>query len=269
MACGIRKNESYSRKSFKRIQRNEKVPKQILMFPILEWNSFLVWLYMYWRDIPVNEAYLSGRSRIGCWACPERSLKEFKILERTHPTIMSNFKNILLKYAQKNNIENINDWIDFGKWRLRATKYDKKFIRSSPLCSQNQQILYKINDISKVSKIIEFLKVFGDYEEIGKIKLIKNHQMEISIIGDNVRVGFFDSTKKMKKLFVRQFSKALNCIDCGACIGNCKKGALNTINKRLHISNNCDHCLKCISSKNLRKGCISLNYSKNLTLVNI
>ena len=69
------------------------------MFPILEWNSLLVWLYMSRKNIPVNEAYLAGRSRIGCWACPERRLKEFDRLFKTHPQLHGRLEKMLRNYA--------------------------------------------------------------------------------------------------------------------------------------------------------------------------
>jgi len=267
VATGIRKNESYSRRNFQRVQRNDKVPKQVLMFPILNWNSLLVWLYIYWKKIPINEAYLQGRSRIGCWPCPERRPKEFKILERTHPKLWDKYKSALFNYAKLNGIFDIDNWINSGNWRLRTTSYNKKYIKASSLCSQYEQILYKISDVKKIDEIIEFLKVFGDIKNIGTLKKIHNNFIDISIIKNNIRVGFIHSSNIYKKLFEFQLERALNCIGCGACVSHCKIGALKILEGKLRITSDCIHCLECLKTTGLRKGCVSLNYKKNQILV--
>jgi len=263
MANGIRKNESYTRKEYARIQTNDIIPKQILMFPILEWNSLLVWLYTFWKKIPINEAYLSGRSRIGCWACPERRPKEFNILERTHPQLYNKLGSLLRKYAETHEIYDIEEWIQTGKWRFRASKYKKKYIKARKLCSTYNQELYNIIDKAKMPDVIEFMKVFGDVIQFSSVTKIKNHNLDISFIGRNIRVSFYDSSLSLKKRFEQVLEKALNCIGCGACIGSCKKGALSIQNNKLRISSKCNFCLECTSSNGLRKGCIALNYKKN------
>jgi len=267
MANGIRKNESYTREEYARIQTNDAIPKQILMFPILEWNSLLVWLYTFWKKIPINEAYLSGRSRIGCWACPERRPKEFSILERTHPGLYSKLESMLRKFAETHGLYDIDEWIRNGKWRFRASKYNKKYVKTKKLCSTFNQEMYKISDKSKMPDIIEFMKIFGNIDQTTSITNIKNHHLDISFIGRNIRASFYDSSSNHKKRFERVLEKALNCISCGACIGSCKNGALAIVDKKLRVSKKCTHCLDCLSSNGLRKGCIALNYKTNQNLI--
>lgn len=264
MASGVRKNESPSRGTYSRIQVNDKIPNQLLMFPILEWNSLLVWLYTFWKKIPINEAYLYGRSRIGCWACPERRLKEFNKLTRTHPQLWIKLKNMLLNYGKNNGINNVTNWIELGKWRFRASKYDKKYVKSQNLCSMNNEILYIFPDKNKMKNVIEFMKIFGPIKKKNKVKQIKNHQLELSIITNNLRIKY--TNEKARSIFELQLKKALNCIGCGACIGSCERRAIHIRNNFLHISDNCNHCLKCINN-GLRKGCISLNYKTEQLLI--
>ena len=263
MASGIRKNESNSRNTYSKIQINDKIPKQLLFFPIFEWNSLLVWLYIFWKKIPINEAYQVGRSRIGCWACPERRSKEFSKLKRTHPNLWKKLSDTLYIYAKNNNIENVDDWINFGKWRFRASKYNKSYIKTQKLCSQYDQILYKINEDCNMEKIKEFLKVFGEKESTGKIFKIRNHFLEASIIGNNVRVSFNKPSSKIKNNFKSQIEKAVNCVNCGACLGICEIGAIKIVNHEIKISNECNHCLNCLNNNGLRNGCIALNYKKS------
>jgi len=267
MASGVRKNESFSRGTFSKIQVNGKIPNQLLMFPILEWNSLLVWLYTFWKKIPINEAYLFGRSRIGCWACPERRPKEFDRLSKTHPQLHGRLEAILRKYAIVNGIVNVDDWIYSGKWRLRATKYNKDYVKSRKLCSTFDQIIYDIGDKSKITQAIEFMKIFGDIQFRNGIFIIRTQDLDISFIGDKIRASFFDPSSKTKDLFERVLEKALNCINCGACVGSCKIGALQIIDDSLIVSEKCVHCLDCLTYRGLRKGCVSLNYNQKLTLI--
>jgi len=264
MVSGIRKNESHSRSEYSRIQRNVIIPKQLLMFPILDWNSLLVWLYMLWKKIPINQAYLSGRSRIGCWACPERRPKEFAKLKRTHPQLWERLKKMLTIYGKNNDITDITDWIEAGKWRLRASKYKKEYIKSKNLCSINDEVLYTIMNKDNMNNIIEFLKVFGKLERKKNLFYITNHSLECSIIKNNVRVIY--NQPEARQNFEHQLKKALNCIGCGVCVGFCERRAIYIRNNFLHISDNCIHCLKCINN-GLRKGCISLNYKTEQLLI--
>lgn len=94
--------------------------------------------------------------------------------------------------------------------------------------------------------------------------ILPGSTLQISIVGNRIRVEPNDGSNEVLRLFEQQLEKALNCIQCGACIGACKVGALQIQNKRIVISDDCTHCLECIRPKGLRKGCISLNYAPHL-----
>jgi phosphoadenosine phosphosulfate reductase len=269
VASGVRKNESNSRSKYYPIQVNKTIPKQILYFPILNWNSIDVWLYLFSKKIPINEVYLKGYSRIGCWLCPEKTLREFKKMERTHPKLVNDFYNYLKKFAAQNNVENAYDWINSGKWRYRVSRYNKSFINRESLCSIRQQYLYDIKDISRLSNIIEFMKVFGPIKKEGKLIKVTNHNLELSIIGNYIRVNYYSNNSKIIDEFEKQLEKAVNCMGCGACISNCEFGALSLKNGYIKISDNCKHCQKCIKNRGLRKSCISLNYKEKQQVINI
>jgi phosphoadenosine phosphosulfate reductase len=38
--------------------------------PILDWTSFEVWLYIYFNNLVINNAYKKGSQRVGCLCCP-------------------------------------------------------------------------------------------------------------------------------------------------------------------------------------------------------
>jgi len=119
-----------------------------------------------------------------------------------------------------------------------------------------------------MKQIKQFLKIFGKIEKTNLITRIMNSTSKISIVGNTIRVEPNDGSKEFLGLFEQQLEKAINCVQCGACLGVCKVGALQIQNHRIVISDDCTHCLECIRPKGLRKGCISLNYNSNLLSIN-
>jgi len=185
---GIRKKESNIRSRFKRIQRNKMIPKQILAFPILNWSSLDVWLYLLWKNIPYNNMYNHGFARIGCWACPEKSLRDFKLVETVRPDLMKRLRRILRNYAKQIQIQNPETWIRSGKWRFRKTKWIKTVVcTSSQLCSLDNQMIYTFANFSNMNRVKEFMKIFGRTTKIGLMTKITNSNIEITIIGSKMR----------------------------------------------------------------------------------
>lgn len=265
VASGIRRNESNSRSEFDFVQVNKKVPKQILFFPILKWNSLMVWLYHLSKNLPINPAYMLGYSRIGCLICPEKTPRDLSKVRRTHSDLFNKFEGILRSYAKINDYTDIEGWIKLNKWRFRVTKYDKQFIKTNNLCSIENNVIYNIiNNKNQNKEIMEFMKVFGPVEKKNKISHIKNHHLNLSIIGNKIRVKYKNESAKHN--FEHQLEKAMNCIGCGACIGTCERGAIYIQNNKFRISDNCTHCLKCLNN-GLRKGCIALNYKTDQLLL--
>ena len=265
---GLRAVESRNRKNFQKVQRNKLIPKQILAFPIYEWGSLDVWLYLLWRKIPFNQLYQKGFSRLGCWACPEKSPKKLKLIEETHPNLVKKFQKMLLGYAKKEGFTDAEDWVYKAKWRLRVSRYKHKFVCTTRPCSISDQFIYKVKHASYMKQVEEFMKIFGDVHKNGAITRIINSTLQISIVGDRIRVELNAESNGVLRLFEQQLEKAINCIHCGACLGACKVGALRIQNKRIVISDDCTHCLECIRPKGIRKGCISLNYKPHLLSIN-
>ncbi|MGB9762432.1 MAG: phosphoadenosine phosphosulfate reductase family protein [Minisyncoccia bacterium] len=68
--------------------------------------------------------------------------------------------------------------------------------------------------------------------------------------------------QKVKKILKE---KSVNCIGCGACIPLCSKDALKLTHGKIDVDpNKCSKCYDCTSSKYIREGCISRNYSISL-----
>ena len=256
---GIRKSESNIRHKFKRVQVNKMIPKQFLAFPILDWSSLDVWLYMFWKKIPYNTMYNYGFARIGCWACPEKSMRDFKLIENARPHLIEKRNELLKEYAQSISIQNVERWIESGKWRFRKTKWTKTSVcTSSRICSIENEVVYTFSNPTLMNQVKEFMKVFGRKSTTPIITKITNSNIEISITGERMRVNA--ETPDILTIFERQLRRALNCVGCGACVGACDAKALEVKEGVLKVGDTCTHCLRCITSNGIRMSCVSVNY---------
>jgi len=264
---GIRKAESNIRSRFKRIQRNKMIPKQVLAFPILNWSSLDVWLYLLWKRIPYNKMYNNGFARIGCWACPEKSLRDFKLVETVRPDLLKRLGQVLRNYADETQIENPEFWIRSGKWRFRKTKWIKTVVcTSSKLCSLENQMVYTFSNASDIERVKEFVKIFGQATKTGTMTKITNANMEIMVIGNKMRTEI--KNPEIFPVFEKQLTRGLNCVGCGACVGICPAGALKIESGTLRIGTECTNCLRCVTSNGIRMSCVSVNYKPHIFSVN-
>lgn len=70
---GMRNQESNKRSNYKDEWKNLKWKSREwkAILPIREWSELDVWLYIIWRNIPINAKYKKGYTRVGCSiACP-------------------------------------------------------------------------------------------------------------------------------------------------------------------------------------------------------
>lgn len=257
---GLRRFESQKRMDYKRVSANRAIHRKKSVCPILDWTTLDVWLYTLWKKIPINPMYEFGYDRIGCWACPHRPLTLFKLSEKTHPKLIKIWHDFLLNYASHNGKD--DEWVYRGHWRVRREAYVKTPLYSRKPCNTDNSLVYEINDALTLNRVKEFMKIFGkviESKRLSNVRLIRGQDVQISIIGPNVRVSFQDKGK-LRKL-EKQLSRAINCVSCGACIGACE--ALRIKDDAISIDENkCTHCLRCVSGKYLRMSCVALNYKK-------
>jgi phosphoadenosine phosphosulfate reductase len=112
---GQRRFESASRALSPRVWRNVWLPKVIAASPILDWTALAIWLYIYWRRLPVNKLYYMGFDRLGCWLCPAVELGELDLLERWRPDLAKTWAGYLSSFASKKGLPRA--WVDLGLWR--------------------------------------------------------------------------------------------------------------------------------------------------------
>jgi len=257
MIRGVRASESNSRSDYKRTGRLKWTPKEVIVNPILHWSSLDSWIYIFWKKIPFNYAYEYGFTRLGCWACPSKSLKDFAILEEFHPELTEKLRLILKEYALKHNLG--DNWIDSGAWRIRKSRVNKIPVRQSKLCGgdKSQNIVFSLDNQERVQTLLEFFKVFGPVKKRGPAFMVNSKEIEALFLRNKIHLKI--KNEWLNGLLISYVERALNCIGCGACQFVCDNGAIVQVNgKRIINQDKCTNCLKCISFT-----CIALKYGSN------
>lgn len=288
---GIRREESNLRSNYPREMDNTKYEKQHSAYPILYWSTLEVWLYIVWKNLPYNNLYNHGFSRIGCWACPNNTKFDWFLFSKVYPEMVKDWFALINEYRNQQNktMEMDNDygktkdgydlsWVENGDWKSRRVKYhnEDNLVNLESPCGKHDFDLYLKNKLP--NNVIEFLKIFGIPNETvlpmgKKLRRVVSDDILISYIEDSKMIKFYindeNKTEKLKSLILRQINKSFNCIDCGACVGACPQGAI-ALNPHFKINENlCKNCLICAGTKYLGMSCIALHYKEKRILVKL
>lgn len=116
---GQRRHESFARAHIKEVARSRWLPHTISIAPISGWSMLLVWLYLMWANKMslVNQLYLSGFDRVGCFACPAGRVADFLLVKERHPSLWQSFEEELRKWGSSRGLP--EEWVDYGLWRWR------------------------------------------------------------------------------------------------------------------------------------------------------
>jgi len=111
---GMRNEESSGRSGYGDEWKNDKWGKREwqAILPIRKWTEVDIWLYIIKNNIPINEKYKKGYSRVGCAiACPFYNKSTWVLDNYWYPKMYKRWQDILKK-----------DFIDNYKWtRLNCT----------------------------------------------------------------------------------------------------------------------------------------------------
>ena len=246
---GVRAEESIKRSEYEFESYGKKQKGQHSQNPILDWNSAEVWLYIYSRKLPINEAYKKGNTRAGCLFCPMGRGKADSFRQMSYPNEIEKFVSIIRDMTDDPNIET---YISNGGWASRKNGRDIKNNPERYIETERDGKLY-IRVISPKTDWREWIKTLGDLP------------FDFSIVetADGYEVGFPIEYNKtvLGKRFKQVFRKAAYCIGCRACEVNCVFGCIDFSNG-LKITN-CRHCQQC---HEVDEGCLmyhSLEQPKN------
>ena len=246
---GVRAEESIKRSEYEFESYGKKQKGQHSQNPILDWNSAEVWLYIYSRKLPINEAYKKGNTRAGCLFCPMGRGKADSFRQMSYPNEIEKFVSIIRDMTDDPNIET---YISNGGWASRKNGRDIKNNPERYIETERDGKLY-IRVISPKTDWREWIKTLGDLP------------FDFSIVetADGYEVGFPIEYNKtvLGKRFKQVFRKAAYCIGCRVCEVNCVFGCIDFSNG-LKITN-CRHCQQC---HEVDDGCLmyhSLEQPKN------
>ena len=119
---GIRKCESVSRSKYRRVtysSESAKIQKQIVASPIFFWSDLDVWLYLLGEGVAFNDAYRLGYDRVGCWCCPNNTLRAQFLSKIYMPEESKRWRSFLVDFARKVGKPDPEVYVDTGKWKAR------------------------------------------------------------------------------------------------------------------------------------------------------
>lgn len=240
---GVRAEESASRAEYDVENFGKKQRGQYSHNSILEWTSAEVWTYLFWRNLPVNEAYKKGNSRAGCLFCPLGSGgKADWFRNKCYHDEVGRFLSLIHETIDD---PKIDTYISNGGWVERRNGRDivgniRNYVETDEAGGISIHIPHPKTDWR------EWIKTVGD-DGIA----VKVDEAPEGIVA-HVPAAIL---KTLAGKHVRSvFHKVSACVGCGVCEANCRQGAI-AFQGGLHIVN-CIHCRQC---HEIDAGCIAFH----------
>lgn len=268
---GVRAEESPARSQYARIGRGVKHSNVINARPIFEWNITEVWLYILSHQLPINFAYRRGLSRVGCVICPLSSelgdYLDYHLFKETAQPFIDKLR----KNAVESGIKNVDEYIKFRKWKVRAG--GNRHIITSKIHYLSNLNDFKVRIHNPRENIIEWLKVLGTFnytktanELRGDIKYGKSIYKLFIVFsysqdGDEeiIDLTAFDALTDV--FFISHLKRVINkvtyCVHCEVCEVECHFGALSVVPIVKVNERKCTHCHRCLDFKD--NGCVTAN----------
>ena len=272
---GVRSEESNRRALYARIGKGVKHGNVVNARPIFDWNSTEIYLYLFMRELPFNQGYRYGLSRVGCSICPFSSDWSEYVVGKTYPESINPFVNEIINKTSLLGIikeSTKKEYVKLGNWKMRSggktsnpgksrldiisTTPDFKAVLINPKESllMWMRVLGKIQ-ISESRDIIKgrlkYKKRIYDFS----VKLDNNRQI---IIFENIGNEILFQGHIKRVLY-----KTTYCVHCEVCEVECPTGALSVVPHVSVDTDKCIHCYKCLDFRD--RGCVmasSINISE-------
>lgn len=282
---GIRKYESVARSKYNRIEEDSesiKIQKQKVASPIFHWRDIDIWLYILGNELDFNDAYRLGYDRVGCWCCPNNSIRAQFLSSIYMPQESDKWREYLIRFAKSVGKLDAEEYVDTGKWKARqggnglSAAEDVKIHFTNCTTEENAKI-YSINkpmDKNFLELFIPFGRLAPEYGRkllgemiildqgtntpILSIQPYTQDGYENSVKIKTMNVKDHDSLQRMASYQVKKYNSCRRCLKCESI---CSSGAISISADEYHINEKkCVHCKKCISSKYLDGGCTMDKY---------
>lgn len=275
---GVRAEESNRRALYDRIGKGVKHNNVVNARPIFEWNATEIYLYLFMRQLPINDGYRNGLSRVGCSICPYSSDWSEHIVKKKYPDSINPFvlniisKTSLLGLSNKNTQK---EYVKLGNWKMRSGGKTSNTENSRlDIISTNPD--FKAVLAAPKENLLTWLNV------LGKIKISQEKNFTKGELQYKKGVYYFTiQTDKDKQIIVfenigneillqghikRVLYKTTYCVHCEVCEIECPTGSLSVVPLVSVDTKKCIHCYKCLDFK--ERGCVMAN-SVNISEGNI
>lgn len=259
---GVRADESVTRSKYDDLNYGTKHQGQYDYYPILNWNSAELFMYIYQENLIINETYKKGNSRAGCLVCPMEAVKNSWFKEQCYSGKMSNehsttfFNNIIIEktFAHELTQQGLNEFMNIGVWKSRhngSKLSDPRNIYHEEKNGKNYVIT--LDEVSVDWK--EWIKTIGDvfYPSANTVKIVcDGNKYEIDVTYKDGKTIFtvIDIGNSQKEIYFLSWIKTIlkksaYCITCHVCEANCPNGFIHMNNGKLTIDDKCVKCKKC------------------------
>ncbi|MDR3327432.1 MAG: phosphoadenosine phosphosulfate reductase family protein [Prevotellaceae bacterium] len=275
---GVRAEESNRRALYDRIGKGVKHNNVVNARPIFDWNATEIYLYLFMRQLSINQGYRNGLWRVGCSICPYSSDWSEHIVAKKYPDSINPFVSNIIEKTPLLGITNENtkkEYVKLGNWKLRSggkTSNPEKsrldIISTTPdfkavLIAPKENLLIWLNVLGKIKISQENNLINGElkYKKgIYHFTIQTNDDKQIIIfenIGDEIL---------LQGHIKRVLYKTTYCVHCETCEVECPTGALSVVPLVSVDAKKCIHCHKCLDFK--ERGCVMAN-SINISEGNI
>lgn len=253
---GIRAEESVARSEYSDVSYGKKNRGQFSCHPIIEWNSAELFLYIYSRNLIINEAYKKGNTRAGCLVCPMSSGKHEYMKHVCYKNEVDQFVDYIKETSGKTSFTDseMKSFIDAGYWKTRKSGRELNLgVDLHTFLVEKGKTTILVSKPNPTWKI--WAKTIGDFIEInaGHFNIVfakKAYDIRVETFEDGSSKFSFPNCETSKNdikfisLFRSVIIKSLYCVRCGVCAANCSYGCIDMTNG-LSISDRCRHCYQC------------------------
>ena len=215
---------------------------QYAFYPILDWTSSEVWMYLFSRGILINNAYKFGSTRVGCLFCP---MGGDRCDYLRHQVYTEKIDELISAIRDTSTDSNVDSYIANGGWASRRSGRDiaGNIAKYSDEIVGDKLIIHVTNPSSDWR---EWIKTLGDINF--------PYSVQGSETDYYVYVPAAINATTESKFFKNVFHKAAYCIGCKVCQCNCPFSCISFENG-LKITG-CRHCRKC---HEIDYGCLMYN----------
>ncbi len=269
---GQRRYESASRALSGPIAPSGSQARSFVVAPIHEWSSLEVMLFSISREIPLNELYMKGFDRVGCFMCPTSRLAEFEHVKEVNRDRWLKWIGVLEIWRRKWGLP--KEWIDLGLWRwrfsypaevkhvskLRGVDADRIVTR---ILGSYGVLSYEASTSGLYVKIVmkgfeaSVDRLVGALKAVGfRVSLIEDERVLASdnIVGCRAHRNYLEimtrgeAARRSKviralKRVIRAWFFSTGCIRCSLCEYVCHRGA---VKRGMITVENCSSCARCV-----------------------